>query len=390
MKSFQIAHCPSLYFGPGKLSALDAVLAGQGFRNLAVVTGSSSLRTSERWAGLKKTFAAGGREFTAFSLRGEPSPKFIDDAVAQLRDRPPQVVIAIGGGSVIDAGKAISAMMMEQHPSLEFLEGVGTRKPSGRKIPFIAVPTTSGTGSEATKNAVLSSVSQGGFKKSLRHDGYVPDLAILDPELSLSCPPDVTAACGMDAVTQLLEGFVSTQSNPLTDALSRSGLSAAGRSLERAVEAGGTDLEARGEMAYAAYLSGIVLANAGLGVVHGIASPLGGHFPISHGVVCGTLIAEACRTTIRRLKEEGRGESISKYAEAGTLLSGRDSGSVEGNCELLVATLASWIERFALPTLGSFGLAEEDLRSIARESDSKSAPIALTETEIFEIMRARR
>jgi alcohol dehydrogenase class IV len=281
-------------------------------------------------------------------------------------------------------------MMMEALPSIEFLEGVGSRSPSGRKIPFIAVPTTSGTGSEATKNAVLSSLSHGGFKKSLRHEGYVPNLAILDPELTLSCPPDVTAACGMDAVTQLLEAFVSTNSNPLTDALARSGLSASGRSLERAVESGETDLEARGEMAYAAYLSGVVLANAGLGVVHGIASPLGGHFPISHGVICGTLIAEASHTMIRRLTEEGRVEALSKYAEAGALLSLRDSGSLEGNCELLVATLGSWIERFALPGLGSFGLDEEDLRSIARESGSKSSPVVLTEAEIFEIMQARR
>ena len=390
MKSFQFAHCPSLYFGPGKLSTLDAILTAHGFRNLAVVTGSSSLRTSERWAGLKELFRTNGREFSAFSLRGEPNPEFVDEAVAQLREKPAHVVIAIGGGSVVDAAKAISAMMAEEHPVTDYLEGVGHRKPSGRKVPLIAIPTTAGTGSEATKNAVLSRVGRGGFKKSLRHDNYVPDLAILDPELALSCPPEVTASCGLDAITQLLEALVSSQSSPITDALARSGLEAAGRSFVRAVEAGGTDLEARGDMAYAAYLSGIALANAGLGVVHGIASPLGGHFPISHGVVCGTLVSEATRLMISRLSDAGDEASVEKYAEAGRLLSRHDGGSVEEDCQQLVTTLSLWTERFGVRRLGSFGLVEEDLRLVASESNSKQAPLSLSQDDIFEILRNRR
>lgn len=390
MKSFQFAHCPSMYFGPGKLSILDSILATHGFKNLAVVTGSSSLRTSERWSGLKSVFTKDGRELSAFSLRGEPSPKFIDGAVAQLRDAPPHVVVAIGGGSVIDAGKAISAMLMEEHPVTDFLEGVGTKKPSGRKLPFIAVPTTAGTGSEATKNAVVSSIGSEGFKKSLRHDNYVPDLVILDPELALSCPPEVTAACGLDAITQLIEAFVSTKANPLTDALARSGLQAAADSFVRAVEAGGTDVEARGEMAYASYLSGVALANAGLGVVHGIASPIGGHFPISHGAVCGTLVCEATRITIERLETQGEEESLRKYGEAGRLLSGSGGGSDREDRARLLATLARWTEKFGLRRLGSYGLVDEDLRRVASEADSKNAPVALTEEEIFQILQARR
>lgn len=390
MKPFQIAHCPSLYFGPGKLSLLDTILAAQGLKNLALVTGSASLRTGERWTALKAMLTSDGRELAAFSLRGEPSPRFVDEVVEELRERSPQVVIAIGGGSVLDAGKAISAMMMEEEPVGTFLEGVGTKKPSGRKLPFVAVPTTAGTGSEATKNAVLSSVGAEGFKKSLRHDNYVPDVALLDPELSLSCPQEVTAACGLDAVTQLIEAFVSTRANPLTDALARSGLAAAGRSLARAVEQGGTDIEARGEMAYAAYLSGVCLANAGLGVVHGIASPLGGHFPISHGVVCGTLIAETSRVMIHRLEESQAVDVLRKYAEAGALLSQREGGSVEENCDGLVNTLSEWIERFRIRRLGSFGLVDSDLRRVAGESGSKNAPVALSEEEIFNILQTRR
>lgn len=390
MKPFQFAHCPSLHFGPGKLAHLDTILFSHGFRNLAVVTGSSSLRTSDRWGALKAMFTRGGRELAVFSLRGEPSPTFVDEVVAALRENPPHVVIAIGGGSVVDAGKAVSAMLMEESPVADFLEGVGTKKPSGRKLPFIAVPTTAGTGSEATKNAVLSSVGVEGFKKSLRHDNYVPDLAIIDPELALSCPPDVTAACGMDAITQLLEAFVSVKANPLTDALARSGLEAAGRGFIRAVEAGGTDVEARGEMAYASYLSGVALANAGLGVVHGIASPLGGHYPISHGVVCGTLVAEATRAVVSHLEREGRREVLAKYAEAGAALSGVTGKPVQESCERLIETLAEWTDRFGLGRLGSYGLVEGDLRRVAREADNKNAPVTLSSEEIFEVMLKRR
>lgn len=390
MKSFQFAHCPSLYVGPGKLALLDTILTSHGFKSIAVFTGSSSLRTSDRWVALKEMFTKDGRELSAFSLRGEPSPVFVDEVVARLRENPPHVVIAIGGGSVIDAGKAVSAMFMEESPVGDFLEGVGTKKPSGRKLPFIAVPTTAGTGSEATKNAVLSSVGPDGFKKSLRHDNYVPDLAILDPELALSCPPEVTAACGMDAITQLLEAFVSVKASPLTDVLARSGLEAAGRGFARAVEAGGTDVDARGEMAYASYLSGVVLANAGLGVVHGIASPLGGHFPISHGVVCGTLVAEATRAIVARLERGGDRVVLEKYGEAGVALGGEAGDTAEERCERLVETLTTWTDRFALRRLGSYGLVEEDLRRVASESDNKNAPVVLSSEEIFEVMRARR
>lgn len=390
MEPFQFAHCPSLYFGAGKLALLDSILAARGFKNLAVITGSASLRTGERWKGLRALFTAADRELSAFSLSGEPSPEFVDDAVAELRERPPHVVIAIGGGSVLDAGKAISAMLMEEAPVSEFLEGVGTKKPSGRKVPLIGVPTTAGTGSEATKNAVLSSIGGNGFKKSLRHDNYVPDIAILDPELALSCPAEVTAACGLDAVTQLIEAFVSVHASPLSDALARSGLSAAGRAFRRAVDGGATDVDARGEMAYAAYLSGICLANAGLGVVHGIASPLGGHHRISHGVVCGTLIAEATRMTISHLEAARMTSPLEKYAEAGMLLCGKDAGTVEANCDELVSLLSSWTEGYGIRRLGSYGLEEDDLRRVAVESDSKSAPVALSQEEIYNLLLSRR
>ena len=184
----------------------------------------------------------------------------------------------------MDAGKSISAMLTKTESIKEYLEGIGTKKHDGKKMPFVAVPTTSGTGSEATKNAVISEIGGRGFKKSLRHDNFVPDSVVIDPRLMISCPQNVTAASGMDVFSQLIEGYLSTNSSPMTDALALSGLRYIKEGLLKSYETG-DDIDARGKVAYASYLSGVVLANAGLGTVHGFASPIGGYFDIPHGVV---------------------------------------------------------------------------------------------------------
>ncbi len=395
MKSFHFSRTPILHFGSGSLDVLDSVLRAGNYRRVAVFTGSSSLRSGERWASLKERLSVEGRSFAVFTVRGEPSPAFVDEAVEDLRERRPDVVIAAGGGSVMDAGKAVSAMLGEEGSVRDFLEGVGKRKPTGRKVPFIAVPTTAGTGSEATKNAVLSSPGPDGFKKSLRHEGYIPDVAIVDPQLALGCPPEVTAASGLDAVTQLIESLVSSGATPLSDALAVDGLEHAAWGLPRAVRDGASDIEARSAMAYAAYLSGVALANAGLGVVHAVASPIGGYFPVPHGVVCGTLIGEATRLLIARCSSSGspgEGErlTLSKYARAGKALTGEDAGSDEKNCERLVTRLDEWIEGFQIPRLASYGIREADLRRVADEARLKSSPVALTSDEIYEMLCSRR
>ena len=397
MTSFTFARTPTLYLGAGRLASLPAFLAAHRATSIVLVTGAHSFRASDRLKRLDHDLRHGGIAVRSFAVAGEPDPAFVDDSVRNLRGHLPDAVVAIGGGSVIDAGKAIAAMVMEEGSVVDFLEDVGSRTPSGKKVPFVALPTTAGTGSEATKNAVLSRSGPGGFKKSLRHDNYVPDVAIIDPELAVSCPPEVTAASGLDAITQLLEGFVSTSASPLSDALARSGLRSAGGSFERVTRDG--DVASRAQMGYAAYLSGVVLANAGLGVVHGIASPLGGLFPIPHGVVCGTLVAEATRVNIDRLAaaspEEaavGTEESASaraKYAEAGVLLSGHDAGSAAANCDQLVALLARWVEELRIPRLGSFGVSPQSLRELAAQSGVKNGPVKLTPDEIYAIMAAR-
>ncbi len=235
------------------------------------------------------------------------------------------MVIAIGGGSVMDAGKAISAMVLQNDSVMAYLEGVGEGKQhNGLKVPMIAVATTSGTGSEATKNAVLSQVGENGFKKSLRHDNFVPNVAILDPELMVTCPQSVTVASGLDALTQLLGAYVSTKATPLTDALALSGIEHFKEGFMGVCSGLSKDTQMRGHMAYASLMSGIVLANAGLGIVHGFASSVGGYFDIPHGVVCGTLLGEAVKLNIQLMNQDKDryNEALKKYAKVGSILTG--------------------------------------------------------------------
>ncbi|MFW5821277.1 MAG: iron-containing alcohol dehydrogenase, partial [Bacteroidota bacterium] len=284
VKAFKFARLPEIVFGNGRLSELPAIIKSFGDPVL-LITGRESFIKSDRGMELLKSLEENNISFFRISIPGEPSPSNVDEAVETYRDMNIKLVIAIGGGSVLDAGKAISAMLTVQESVKHYLEGVGNKEHPGTKLPFIAMPTTSGTGSEATKNAVISEIGPGGFKKSLRHDNFVPNIAILDPVLTLACPPSITAASGMDCFTQLTEAFLSNRSSAYTDAFAREGLQAIRSSLIRAVM-NGSDLEARAGMSFAALNSGVCLANAGLGTVHGFAGVIGGKFDIPHGLVC--------------------------------------------------------------------------------------------------------
>lgn len=391
MFSFHFAKNPALKFGAGMIREIPGIIAGRDSGGVVCITGSRSFRESDRWGALRDGLSAAGIKLRDYSVRGEPSPETVDAIAAECREHPPGCVLAIGGGSVIDTGKAVSAMIPAGGSVERYLEGVGTEEPPGEKVFFIAVPTTSGTGSEATKNAVISRPGAKGFKKSLRHDNYVPDTAVIDPELMLSCPPDITAASGLDAVTQLLEGFVSTNASPLTDAIAGSGLMAAGRSFARAVEQGDNDLDARAHMAYAACMSGIVLANAGLGIVHGIAGYLGGRFAVPHGAACGTLLPKATDLIIEKLfdLEEENNIPLLKYAEAGKYLTGRDFGSVEDNCRQLVDQFYVWTEKYEIPRLTAYGITDEDCRQTAKAAGRKNTPVTLSEEDCFQICEHR-
>lgn len=388
IKPFSVAGLPEIFFGAGTRCELPRLVTRFGHK-VILVTGASSLAGSGMFQNITEDISAGGIEYFHITVKGEPTPEFVDHTAEEFRKAGINAVVSIGGGSVIDAGKAVSAMLTVQGTVTDFLEGVGTREHPGGKVPFIAVPTTAGTGSEATKNAVLSRTGPDGFKKSLRHNNFVPDIALVDPELALSCPPDVTAASGLDAFTQLLESYVSTKASPFSDALALSGLAYIKDCLVPASTDEGGSIDMRAGMAYAALISGITLANAGLGVVHGIASPLGGLFNVPHGVVCGTLVGEATKMTVALLRQREDIDPLMKFARAGALLTGHSEGDVTEACNALMELIEYWTETLAIPRLGAFGIGEDDIDPIAAVSDSKNSPVSFTLEQIKELLRKR-
>ncbi len=380
--NFSFARMPQVRFGPGKLAELPALARAFG-REALLVSGAASLEKGGHLEPVLDGLAKAGLKVRRLTIAAEPSTAFIDSACAALRaDGPPlDVVIGIGGGSVIDGAKAISAMLPHRNSALDHLEDVGRDVPhSGVKVPYIAVPTTSGTGGEMTKNAVLSMVGPDGYKKSLRHDNLIPDAVIVDPLLMLSCPPHVTAACGMDALTQLLEPYLSPIASPLSDALAWSGLESAAANLVPAATDRGGDVEVRSGMAYASMLSGTALANAGLGIVHGLASPIGGFFAIPHGVVCGTLVAEATEANLAALRRERAHPNpgaLAKYAKVGILFGGDAAKGEAWNCDHLVERLRILTGTLGLPRLSAYGIGEGDLDRIVEKTGNRKNPIQL-------------
>jgi len=390
IKPFDFYRTPRLVFGPSRIGELGQIAASHGPKVL-VVTGWDSLDRAGTWRRCEESLRQASVRFHRYRFTGEPSPETVDDAVRECALLAANAVVAIGGGSVIDCAKAVAAMSPLGEPVTAYLEGVGTKTHPGKTLPFIAVPTTAGTGSEATKNAVISKVGKQGFKKSLRHDNFTPVCAIVDPELTLTCPPQVTAACGMDAFTQLLESYVSPQASPLTAALALSGMEHIASALIPASTNRGDDVTLRSCLAYAAFLSGVTLANAGLGIIHGLAAPLGGLVPIPHGIVCATLLAEACRMNIKRIQELRGPEDwvLIKYARAGQVLSGAPDADVPTSCDLLVQKLDEWTRQLSIPRLGHYGVSESDLDALAAQAGQKNNPIQLRADDIKAILRAR-
>lgn len=392
---FSIARLPRIVFGAGTIATAPKEVRAFGDRAL-VVTGARSFRASPRWPLLLEGLADEGVAWFDIAVEGEPTPDIVDQAVAEFSESGIDVVVGIGGGSALDAAKAIAGMLPHGRSVVDHLEGLGIERPyTGPAVPFIAVPTTAGTGSEATKNAVLSRQGSDGFKKSFRDEALVARVAIVDPELLATCSRPVIAANGMDAFTQLLEAYVSSNANVMTDALAWSGLEAFCEGFFAAWE--GDDLFAamagRSRTAYASLVSGICLAQTGLGAVHGLASPLGAYFPIPHGACCGTLVAEASAINIAALRErDTNNPALIKYARAGALMSGAARSGLDGKLQALVDTLREWTERLCLPRLGGFGMTEGDFARVvagSRGSSMKTNPVVLTDDEIREILARR-
>lgn len=384
--SFQITSTPNLVFGVGKRNELPALISKFG-QNALIITGAGSFAKSVIGNQLLEKLEKGLKSVHLACVSREPTPEIVDCIVSRYKDFPLDVVVAIGGGSVLDAGKAVSAMIKKGEPVEQFLEGVGTKQPDGLKLPFIALPTTAGTGSETTKNAVISKVGENGYKKSLRHDNYIPNIALVDPELTVSCSREITGASGMDAFTQLLEAYVSSKSSAFIDLLAFGGIELVVKSLKMAWQ-DGSNLDARSGMSYAAMLSGIALANAGLGTVHGFASSVGGFYPIPHGVVCGTLMAECVAANIKKL-ETIKTEAYFKYAKVGRLFTDDSSRSDAYYCHLLVDTLRERTDELQIPRLSAFGVKKEKFTSIVSITDNKNNPVILLPQDLLGILENR-
>jgi alcohol dehydrogenase class IV len=379
---------PKIIFGNGRSDELPDLLKGKS-KKVLIVCGLHSSRQNSL---ISKIIDSIQNDFNTVieNIGNEPSPADIDKIVHKCHHSTiPDCIVAIGGGSVLDTGKAVSAMIPVEGSVKDYLEVVGSKIHNGDKIYFIAVPTTSGTGSEATSNAVISETGKNGFKRSLRHDNFVPDIALVDPLLTLECPPEITAHSGMDAFTQLLESFLSVKSNPLTDAIAFEGLKEIHANLLRAVH-NGSDPVTRSGMSYAALLSGISIINAGLGLIHGFASSIGGLFRIPHGVVCGTLMGVVNRYNIQALKvmKEITPAHL-KYASFGQWISKQNNKDLHWYMDFTAGYIDDLTEKLNIQRLGYYGVTDADLDHITESTDHKANPVTFEQWQLSEMLRKR-
>ncbi|OQX29253.1 MAG: hypothetical protein B0D92_04745 [Spirochaeta sp. LUC14_002_19_P3] len=377
VKPFYYHGNPKMVFGAGRIGDLLNLLPNGG--PLFIVS-SRHFSTSEAWKSVEAGLRKAGILYIHETVSGEPSPEVVDELTLMAQGIRAQALVSIGGGSVMDAGKAVSAMLREQGSVFHYLEGVGTRKLSGAAVPFIAAPTTAGTGSEAARNAVLSRRGANGFKKSLRHDALIPRIALIDPELALGTSPEVTLACGMDALCQLLEPLLSTEASPFTNALSWAGLAHFHRGSQLFDEHSllrKQELSLRAELALAAYCSGIALTNAGLGTVHGLAGPLGAACDVPHGVACGLLLAPVLRRLQHNLNDSEPHKRVARILQAAGCALCPDAGA--SGAAALIEKIESWASR--LPRLASWGLKPDALERVVHVSDNKNFPLLLSADE---------
>jgi alcohol dehydrogenase class IV len=376
---FEFATAGRVIAGAGRAADLAGILAGLGTRVL-VCAGANPARHDWLLASL-------GLPTAVFTVASEPTVGLARAALAAAREHGADVVAAIGGGSVIDTAKAVAMLLGNGGDPLDYLEVVGAGQPITRPAaPCVAVPTTAGTGAEVTANAVLASPEHR-VKVSLRSPLMIPRVALVDPELTVSCPPPVTAASGMDALTQCLEPFVSPRASPVTDGLAREGLRRAAAGL-RAAYADGGDLAARSDMSVCSLLGGMSLANAKLGAVHGLAGVIGGAGPVPHGVACGALLAPVIEANVRVLQSGPGQPALARYAEVARLLTGAPDASVEDGLAWIRETIA----RLAIPGLAAYGVRPGDAGEIAaaaaRSSSMQGNPIPLSDDDLRAIVLA--
>jgi alcohol dehydrogenase class IV len=380
--NFEFAAPARILFGEGRLREAGALAAGMGSRAL-VVEGSGG-----RAAPLHELLRASGVATARLRVPAEPTAALVERGVEHARSEGCDVVVALGGGSVIDAGKAVAALLTNRAPLRDYLEVVGRGQPlTERAAPVIAIPTTAGTGAEVTRNAVLM-VEEEGVKVSLRSPLMLPAVALIDPTLTYTLPPATTASTGLDALTQCIEPFVSPHASPLTDAVAREGMRRAAGALRRAVH-DGADVDARRDMAIASLCGGLALANAKLGAVHGFAAPLGGMFPIPHGVACARLLAPVTEANVRALRARATGSpALARYDEVARILTSRADARAEDG--------AAWLrelgDELAVPPFSAYGMVDADIPVVAGKARQASSmqgnPVVLTDDELAGALRA--
>ncbi len=382
---FEFATAGRIVFGPGTVREAGSLAKGLGSRAL-VVTGRSTGRAQP----LLNALAAQNVSHVAFPFGGEPTTDIVSAGMQRAREERCDLVIGFGGGSAVDAGKAIAALLTNPGELLDYLEVIGKAQPiTLPPAPYIAVPTTAGAGAEVTRNAVLASPAHR-FKVSLRSPLLLPRVAVVDPELTYGLPPAVTASTGLDALTQLIEPYVSIRANPLTDPLCREGMRRVARSLRRAFE-NGNDAPAREDMCVASLFGGLALANAGLGAVHGFAAPLGGMFVAPHGAVCAALLADVMEVNLRALRLRAPASpALQRYDEVARILTGNENAGANDGV-IWVRELCALLQ---IPRLRAYGIKAEDVPGVCEKaavaSSMKGNPIPLTSAETQEILERAR
>jgi alcohol dehydrogenase class IV len=382
-RGFEFATATRIIFGAGTISQAGPLAKEFGCQAL-VVTGRDGTRAKRLLDALREVEVRG----VPFAVNGEPDLEVVRQGVALGRRERCDVVVGFGGGSALDSAKAIAAMLTNDGDVLDYLEVIGGGKAlSGSPAPLLAIPTTAGTGSEVTRNAVLASPEHR-LKVSLRSPLMLPKAALVDPELTWDLPPALTASTGLDALTQLIEPYVSGRANPMTDGLCVEGIGRAARSLRAAFE-NGRNAAAREDMALASLFGGLALANAGLGAVHGLAGVIGGMFAAPHGAICAALLPHVMAANLAALRSrEATNPALPRYAEVAQLLTGRSNA--------LANTGVEWVTRlasdFKIPKLGAYGLKPQhtaDLVEKSRNASSmKANPIVLTSEELAAVVES--
>ncbi len=379
---FEFATATRIVFGAGSLKQVGPLAADLGRRVLLVVG-----RTSDRVAPLLRILASHRLDVVTFSVTDEPTIEMVSRGVELACAEACDVIVGFGGGSVIDTGKAIAILLPNPGPPLDFLEVIGRGQPLTQpSFPYIAIPTTAGTGAEVTRNAVLGSPDHR-VKVSLRSPLMLPRLAVVDPELTVDLPPELTAATGLDALTQVIEPFVSRHANPLTDALCREAMGRVARSLRRACE-DGHDITAREDMAVASLFGGLALANAKLGAVHGFAGPFGGMFSAPHGATCAALLPHAMSVNVAALRiRRPESKVLDRFNEVARLLTGDRQATADDG----VQWVRQLCDDLAIPSLSSYGVTKSDFPTLIEKathsSSMKGNPIRLLESELTQILR---